>query len=52
MPVRTRVNREAGDRLVLAIGVLIGAGNKPVGMIAVQAGETPAAAAAEVGLAT
>jgi hypothetical protein len=51
MPVRTRVNGEAGNRPVLAIGVLIGAGSR-VEVIAMQAGETLERATMEVGLAT
>jgi hypothetical protein len=52
MLVRTRVNREAGDRLVLATGVLIGTGSRRVEVIAVQAAETPEAGAVGLGLAT
>ena len=52
MRVRTRVNGEAGNRRALATGVLIGAGSRRVEVIVVQAGETPAAAAVEAGLAT
>ena len=51
-PVRTRVNGEAGNKLALAIGVRIAVGSRRVEVIAVRGGETPEAAAVEVGLAT